>query len=40
MAKIAIDAVINACDDRGDVNFDLIKIKQKIGGTLDETDRF
>ena len=40
MAEIAVEAVLGACDSRGDVNFDLIKMKKKIGGTLSDTERF
>jgi T-complex protein 1 subunit epsilon len=38
MAQIATDAVCNVADwDRKDVNFDLIKLEGKIGGTLEDT---
>jgi len=38
MAKIATDAVCNVADwERKDVNFDLIKLEGKVGGTLEDT---
>merc|ERR1712166_965854 len=38
MAKIATDAVCSVADwDRKDVNFDLIKLEGKVGGTLEDT---
>ncbi|GBG25737.1 T-complex protein 1 subunit epsilon [Hondaea fermentalgiana] len=39
MAKIAVDAVLSVADlDRKDVNFDLIKMEGKVGGTLEDTE--
>ena len=38
MAKIAIDAILKVADlKRKDVNFDLIKINCKTGGSLRDT---
>lgn len=38
MAKIAVDAVVAVADlDRKDVNFDLIKVESKVGGSLEDT---
>lgn len=38
MAKIATDAVLSVADlERKDVNFDLIKMEGKVGGTLEDT---
>jgi len=38
MAKIATDAVLAVADlERKDVNFDLIKMEGKVGGTLEDT---
>ncbi|KAH0573879.1 TCP-1 chaperonin subunit epsilon [Spironucleus salmonicida] len=37
MSELAVDAVLTVKDARGDVDFDLIKIKTKIGGKLEET---
>jgi len=39
MSKIAVDAVLAVADlDRKDVNFDLIKMEGKVGGTLEDTE--
>ena len=39
MAKIAVDAVLAVANlDRKDVNFDLIKMEGKVGGTLEQTE--
>jgi len=39
MAKIAVDSVLAVADlDRKDVNFDLIKMEGKVGGTLEDTE--
>lgn len=38
MAKIAVDAVLKVADlERRDVDFDLIKVRAKVGGSLEET---
>ena len=38
MAKIAVDAVLAVADmDRKDVDFELIKVEGKVGGTMEET---
>jgi len=38
MAKIAVDAVIDVADlDRNDVNFDMIRMEGKTGGSLEDT---
>jgi len=38
MAEIAVNAVLNVADlERKDVNFDLIKLEGKVGGTLEDT---
>lgn len=38
IAEIAVDAVLAVADiERRDVNFDLIKIVTKTGGTLEDT---
>lgn len=38
MAQIAVDAVLSVCDwERRDVNFDLIKVEGKEGGSLEDT---
>jgi len=38
MAEIAVDAVLSVCDfERNDVNFDLIKLEGKEGGSLGDT---
>jgi T-complex protein 1 subunit epsilon len=39
MAQIAVEAVLSVADlDRKDVNFDLIKMEGKVGGTLEDTE--
>jgi len=39
MAQIAVDAVLSVADlDNNDVNFDMIKVKGKPGGRLEETE--
>ena len=39
MAKIAVDAVLSVANlERKDVNFDLIKLEGKVGGTLEQTE--
>lgn len=39
MAELAVDAVSNVCNwDRRDVNFDLIKVEGKTGGSLEDTE--
>mmetsp|Transcript_5259 Transcript_5259/g.9309 ORF Transcript_5259/g.9309 Transcript_5259/m.9309 type:complete len:524 (+) Transcript_5259:169-1740(+) len=39
MANIAVEAVLAVADlDRKDVNFDLIKMEGKVGGTLEDTE--
>jgi len=39
MAEIAVNAVLSVADlDRKDVNFDLIKMEGKVGGTLENTE--
>eukprot|EP00562_Extubocellulus_spinifer_P030486 CAMPEP_0178709904 /NCGR_PEP_ID=MMETSP0699-20121125/17488_1 /TAXON_ID=265572 /ORGANISM="Extubocellulus spinifer, Strain CCMP396" /LENGTH=453 /DNA_ID=CAMNT_0020358401 /DNA_START=6 /DNA_END=1366 /DNA_ORIENTATION=- len=39
MAKIAVDAVLNVADlDRNDVNFDMIRVEGKPGGSLEDTE--
>jgi len=38
MARIAVDAILDVADlERKDVNFDLIKIHGKTGGSLEDT---
>ena len=38
MAKIAVDAVLAVADmERKDVDFELIKVEGKVGGTMEET---
>jgi len=38
LAGICVEAVLSVADmDRGDVNFDLIKVEGKVGGKLEET---
>ena len=38
MAKIAVDAVLNVADlSRNDVNFDMIRLEGKTGGSLEDT---
>lgn len=38
MAQIAVDAVLSVADlERKDVNFDLIKLQEKTGGSLEDT---
>ena len=37
MAGIAVDAVLKVADlERKDVDFDLIKVRAKVGGSLEE----
>lgn len=39
MAEIAVQAVLSVADlDRKDVNFDLIKMEGRVGGTLEDTE--
>lgn len=39
MARIAVDAVVSVADfERRDVNFDMIKMEGKVGGTLEDTE--
>lgn len=39
MAKIAVDAVLDVADlDRNDVNFDMIRMEGKPGGSLEDTE--
>ena len=39
MAQIAVDAVLNVADlDRNDVNFDMIRMEGKPGGSLEDTE--
>lgn len=39
MAKIATDAILQVADlDRKDVNFELIKVESKVGGSLENTE--
>ena len=39
MAKIAVQAVLKVADlERGDVNFDMIRVEGKPGGSLEETE--
>ena len=38
MAEIAVDAVLSVADmERRDIDFELIKIETKVGGTLEDT---
>ena len=38
MAEIAVDAVLSVADtERSDVDFELIKVRAKIGGKLEDT---
>lgn len=38
MAEIAVDAVLSVADvERGDVDFELIKVRAKVGGKLEDT---
>lgn len=37
LSEVVVDAVLAVADERGDVNFDLIKIETKIGGDLGDT---
>eukprot|EP00301_Raphidiophrys_heterophryoidea_P023604 c742_g1_i1.p1 GENE.c742_g1_i1~~c742_g1_i1.p1 ORF type:complete len:537 (-),score=176.21 c742_g1_i1:212-1822(-) len=38
MARVAVDAVLAVADlDRKDVNFDLIKVEGKVGGSIEDT---
>jgi len=39
MAEIAVDAVLSVADtERRDVDFELIKVRAKIGGKLEDTE--
>jgi T-complex protein 1 subunit epsilon len=38
LAKIAVEAVMSVADlERKDVDFELIKVESKVGGSLEET---
>ena len=38
LAKIAVEAVMSVADlERKDVDFELIKVESKVGGTLEDT---